>query len=290
MATNEIPGRVTFLEGNGELPKIEIATPWSDAEIYLQGAHVTHFQRKHEPPLLFMSQCSRFQKGAPIRGGIPVIFPWFGPREGQPQHGFGRMKMWDLKEVTPRATGEITVRLGLPDCPEAALWPKFSAEYIVTVGQTLAAELIITNTSDQELVFENCLHTYFNVADISAVRIRGLNGTDYLDQMERFARKKEDREEIEITCETDRIYLNTPATVEIMDSRLGRTIMVEKTGSVSTVLWNPWINKSQQMPDFGNDEYQRMVCVESCNVSENRLTLGPGKSASLRINLWSEPV
>src|SRR5512142_2972783 len=85
------PGRVTFLDGQDELPMLEISTRWSTAEIYLLGAHVTQFKKKDEPPLLFLSQCSRFAEGQPIRGGVPVIFPWFGPREGLGQHGFARV-------------------------------------------------------------------------------------------------------------------------------------------------------------------------------------------------------
>src|SRR5258706_7314405 len=94
-------GRVAFLDGRGELPMLEVSTPWSTSEIYLQGAHVTQFQKKNEPPFLFLSQCSRFAEGQPIRGGIPVIFPWFGPREGLGQHGFARIKSWELKEFAP---------------------------------------------------------------------------------------------------------------------------------------------------------------------------------------------
>ena len=278
MATHEIPGRVTFLDGNGGLPKIEIKTPWSEAEIYLHGAHVTHFQRKGEAPLLFMSQCSRFQKGAPIRGGIPIIFPWFGAREGQTQHGFARIKHWELKEIGSRANGEIVAAFTLPDSPEAALWPSFSAEYSVTVGEALSAELKIKNTSSQDLVFENCLHTYFNVQEISGISVRGLKGAEYLDQLSGFARKREENDAIKIAAETDRIYLNTTATVEIHDHNLKRRILVEKAGSNSTVLWNPWIAKSQQMPDFGNDEYHNMVCVESCKVAEKPLTLAGGQT------------
>src|ERR1700733_14895405 len=101
----EIPGRVLFSEGNGELPKLQINTAWSNAEIYLHGAHITHFQRKNEPPVLFMSQLSHFNEGRPIRGGIPIIFPWFGPREGEPAHGFARIQEWDLREVAKLATG-----------------------------------------------------------------------------------------------------------------------------------------------------------------------------------------
>src|SRR5512143_811287 len=91
------PGRVAFLDGQSELPMLEVTTPWSTAEIYLHGAHVTNFTLRERPPLLFVSQFSRFAPEQPIRGGIPVIFPWFGAREGCPQHGFARLKTWELK-------------------------------------------------------------------------------------------------------------------------------------------------------------------------------------------------
>src|SRR5438309_4748860 len=155
-------GRVTFLDGRGELPMLEISTAWSTAEIYLQGAHVTHFKKKDGPPLLFLSQCSRFAENEPIRGGIPVIFPWFGPREGMPQHGFARLKTWELKEFLPAPDGSVSVRFRLPECPDASAFPPFTAEYMVTVDQELKLQLAITNKSEKEaFTFENCLHTYF---------------------------------------------------------------------------------------------------------------------------------
>src|ERR1035437_1302467 len=133
-AKSEELGRVTFLDGQGELPMLEITTAWSTAEIYLHGAHVTQFKKKDEAPLLFLSQCSRFTEGQPIRGGIPVIFPWFGPREGLGQHGFARLKAWDLKEFTQAPDGSVSVRFRLPDGPEAAAFPAFTADYVVTVN------------------------------------------------------------------------------------------------------------------------------------------------------------
>src|SRR5665213_269991 len=125
----EIPGVATLAEGNGEMPKLHIKTEWSACELYLHGAHVTHFQKKGEPPVLFMSQFSRFEKGTPIRGGIPVIFPWFGPREGEPAHGFARSQSWELEEILQLPDGRVSVRLHLPDSPGAALFPKFTTLY-----------------------------------------------------------------------------------------------------------------------------------------------------------------
>jgi glucose-6-phosphate 1-epimerase len=282
----EIPGRVSFMDGVGDLPMINVNTEWSTAEIYQHGAHVTHFQRKKEPPLLFLSQVSRFDEGHPIRGGIPVILPWFGAREGELTHGFARIKTWELKEIVSSANGSVSLRLRLPDCAEAASQTPFTADYIITVGETLGLQLVVTNTSpDHEFVFENCLHSYFAVGDISAVSISGLKGLSYLDKVDTFARKTENRDAIQITSEVDRVYEDATGPVEIIDERFHRRIKIEKEGSASTVVWNPWIAKSQQMPDFGNDEYMRMVCVESGNVGKNKITLAPGKSATLGVRL-----
>ena len=282
-------GRVSFLDGQGELPLLEISTRWSTAEIYLHGAHVTRFTKKDEAPLLFMSQCSRFEPGQPIRGGIPIIFPWFGQREGMGAHGFARLKPWELKEFAPAPDGSVSVRLRLPDCPEASTFTPFTADYIVTVNEALTLQLVVTNRSeDQDLSFENCLHTYFETGDIEGVSISGLKGVDYLDKVAGFARKTETDDAIRIASEVDRIYMDTNASVEIQDAYQDRRIQVEKSGSNSTIVWNPWTAKAQQMPDFGNEEFERMVCVESGNVGPNALKLKPGESSTLRVTLRSE--
>jgi D-hexose-6-phosphate mutarotase len=288
-AKPEALGRVTFLDGQGELPMLEISTIWSTVEIYLHGAHVTQFRKKDEPPLLFLSQCCRFNEGQPIRGGVPVIFPWFGPREGLGQHGFARVKIWDLKEFAPAPDGSVSVRFRLPDCPEASAFPPFTADYIVTVNQSLTLQLVVTNQSkDAEFTFENCLHTYFDVGDVTAISIHGLNGLSYLDTVAGCVEKTEASNSLRIASEVDRLYLNATGTVEILDPRLGRKIRVEKQGSASTVVWNPWIAKARRMPDFGDEEYARMICVESGNVASNSISLPPGESSTLTVKLSSE--
>ncbi|HXG46049.1 MAG TPA: D-hexose-6-phosphate mutarotase [Methylomirabilota bacterium] len=284
----EIPGRVTVLEGNGELPKIEVTTDWSTAEIYLHGAHVTDFQRKGEPPLLFTSRFSRFMAGQPIRGGVPIVFPWFGAREGESMHGFARTSEWELHEAATVPDGGVSLRFRLPETAESATWPPFRANYVVTVTDALTLELIITNASpDSNFSFENCLHTYFAVGDVAAVSVAGLQGARYLDKTDNFTAKVDSAEAVRITGETDRVYEDASGTVEIIDPKLSRRIRIEKSGSASTVVWNPWMTKSQQMPDLGSEDYRRMLCVESGNVGKNKLTLAPGRSAILRVAISS---
>lgn len=280
----EIPGRVTILEGNGELPKLEITSDWSTAEIYLHGAHVTDFQKKGEPPLLFTSQFSRFAAEQAIRGGVPIIFPWFGAREGSPAHGFARTIEWELHEAVTLPEGGVALRFSFPGCNESATSPPFSANYVVTVTDKLTLELLITNRSaDQAFSFETCLHSYFAVGDIEQVSVTGLKGVSYFDKVDHFVQKTEPDDAIRIAGEVDRIFFDTHGAVEILDPQLKRRILIEKSGSASTVVWNPWLNKAQQMPDFGNEEYRQMLCVESGNVAKNKITLPPGHTTALKV-------
>lgn len=287
----EIPGRVTFLEGNGGLAKIEIASALASAEIYAQGAHVTHYQKKGEEPLLFLSQVSRFEANQPIRGGIPVIYPWFGSRDGQASHGFARNKIWELWEISTLPNGSVRIQFRLPESPEASLYPVAHANYSVTVGETLVCELTVTNRSkDQPLKFENCLHTYFRVGDISGVSVAGLMGLEYLDKVTNASGRRQGGEVLHIAGETDRVYFDAPGPVEIVDKSMRRKIRVENTGALSTVVWNPWIEKSQRLPDFGNEEYLRMICVESGNIARNSVELSPGQSSALKVKYIANPL
>ena len=40
-------------------------------------------------------------------------------------------------------------------------------------------------------------------------------------------------------------------------------IAIAKSGMNEIVVWNPWIEKSRRLNDFGDDEYHNMVCVET---------------------------
>ena len=288
----EIPGRVTISAGNGGLTKAVVTTKASTAEIYLHGAHVTHFQKNGEPPLLFLSAKSYFAPGKPIRGGVPIIIPWFGNRDGEPSHGFARSAEWQLVKTSVTADGAVTLHFALPEIPGREAWKSLRIEFIVTVADTLTMELVAANDGcDETLEIENCLHTYFHVGDIGAVSITGLKGAAYVDNAgDGLGALKTDGEAtLHITKETNRLYRDTDGPVEIRDDSFKRTLCVEKSGSHSTVVWNPWT--TQKLPDdFDPAEHEHMVCVESGNVKENKIMLAPGKSSALKVVLSSGPL
>jgi len=289
---HEIPARVAVTAGNGGLPKITVTTKSSTAEIYLNGAHVTHYQKNGEPPLIFMSRNSYFAPGKAIRGGVPICFPWFGNRDGEPSHGFVRSTEWQLVKTAATPDGTVTLRFALPQIPGRAAWKNLRTEFIVTVADTLMMELIATNDGcDGALEIENCLHTYFQVGDIGAVSVHGLEGAPYLNFAEgdNGVPRLAESYPIRINRETNRTYLGTTSAVEVRDENLKRTIRVAKSGSQSTVVWNPWT--TQKLPDdFDMAEHKHMVCVESGNVKADKISLAPGKTTALKVALHSKPL
>jgi D-hexose-6-phosphate mutarotase len=288
----EIPGRVQWTAGNGGLARVIVTSNVSAAEIYLHGAHVTGFQKNGEPPLLFLSRLSRFAAGTAIRGGVPICFPWFGQRAGESAHGFARITDWELAETSADRDGTVTVRLCLPKNAAKPEWSALRAEFVVTVSDRLTMELTATNESaDQPLEIENCLHTFFRVGDVSQVSITGLQGAPFDDFAAGAAgaRKVENNDVLRITNETNRAYPDTAGPVEIRDENLGRIVRVEKFNSQSTVVWNPWT--TQKLPDdFDPAEHRQMVCVESGNVKQNKITLPPGVTTTLKVVLSSRGV
>ena len=270
---------IRFESGAGGLTRAVITTPDAEAHVYLHGAHVTHYQPTGQSPVLFMSRASHFAPDKPIRGGIPVIFPWFGPRAGDasaPAHGFARTLDWSLVETKPIGSA-VGLTLALQSSEATRRWfpHDFELRYVITVGATLEVSLEVRNRSTTNFTFEEALHTYLSVSDVRAARIVGLDSRTFIDKTASAARTQQSGP-IRIERETDRVYLDTLDEVTVHDP--GRQIIVRKTGSRTTVVWNPWIAKAKAMADFGDDEWPAMLCIETANAADNAVTLAAGQS------------
>jgi glucose-6-phosphate 1-epimerase len=276
-----LPPSVRLESGEGQLPRLTVANPMARAQIYLHGAHVTAWQPEGHAPVLWMSRDSLWQPGKPIRGGVPICFPWFGAHateKSAPGHGYARLADWTLVDAHDDEQG--ATRLAFQLTPGAVLWPlwphRFEATYRVTVGSSLGLALEISNMGAEEFTFEEALHTYYDVEDVRTVSVSGLEGADYRDKVEGMAGRKQGPDPIRFTGETDRVYLNTQGPCTIHDPGRRRRIVSRKTGSDATVVWNPWVDKAKAMADFGDLEWPGMVCVETCNVNAHAVTLAPG--------------
>lgn len=288
-----IPGVLSICEGDGGLALIRVENAYANASLSVQGGQILSYcPVDAAQDLLFVSRQAYFEPGKAIKGGIPVCWPWFGPdpeQRGRPAHGFVRNRDWQLLATEARVDGSTRVLLGMRDDESSrALWPhEFSLDLEVTIGETLDLALISQNTSQAPIVISQALHAYFSIGDVRQAQVLGLAGHDYLDKLQDGARAAQSGP-VNVDGPVDRIYLDSTDTLVIDDPSLGRSIHIEREGSRSAVVWNPWVEQARAMGDFADDEYLRMLCVETTNAAEDRVTLDPGErhrlSSSYRIH------
>lgn len=272
-------GQVTFRQGPGELAVAELKAGTARAVVALQGAHVLEYVPAGAEPVLWLSEESWFERDKPIRGGIPVCWPWFGPHptnENRPAHGFARIREWKVTHTAAdNSSAEITLTL-TQDEATRLLWPhEFELRMRVLLAERLEVSLHVCNTGEQAFEYTGALHSYFSVGSVSDIQIFGLEGCEYIDKMDFSARKKQEGT-IRFRGETDRVYVGTESDCLIIDPVFARRIRIAKQGSRSTVVWNPWKDKAARMPDFGDEEYPAMVCVETANAADDAVRIAPG--------------
>ncbi|MGD1275800.1 MAG: D-hexose-6-phosphate mutarotase [Tepidisphaeraceae bacterium] len=278
-----VSGVVRIESGRGSLPMIVVNAEPAEAEIYLHGAHVAHFQPRGAAPVLFLSRSSWFAPDKPIRGGVPLVFPWFGARAGYPQapaHGLARISDWRIESCDVRSDGSVRLVLNLSNDEQTHRhWPyEFVLRLIVIISAALEITLEVRNVARQLMEFEEALHTYLQVGDCRRISVEGLAGAAYIDRADGSKRKTQPAGPITIAAETDCLFLDTRCACLVHDPAMQRTIQVEKEGSDATVVWNPWIAKSKAMPDFGDDEWVQMLCVETANAADYGVKLPPGQT------------
>lgn len=263
---------------------IEIKDEARHYGVFDHGAHAWAWEPEVGRRVLWLSRESIFEAGTPIRGGVPICFPWFGPGASgdlQPAHGFARLETWRREEET-RSGGTLKVTYSLDNSitGEQPNWPHpYRAEFTVTFeARMLTLEFTVTNTGTKPITYEEALHTYLAVGNVREISIDGLDGAKYWDKVSDEWHEQEGA--VTITDETDRVYLSD-ANVVLRDPVLDRTLTVVKEGSANTVVWNPWLDKAQAMSDFGDDEWPGMICIEAANVKDNAIALKAGNSHTL---------
>ena len=275
-----ISGTASITAGNQGLPRVSVLTPAAAAEIYLHGAQLTSWRPAGAEEVIFLSQHSQWEAGRAIRGGIPVCFPWFRNKADDPKapaHGFVRTKAWQLDSVEMQGDAVLVTLSTASDEATRAWWPHdFHLTHRLTIGEELAQELVVSNTGNTSLRFEEALHTYYRVGGADAVRVQGLDGVDYLDNTDG-NRKKQQEGDVVFGRQTDSAYIDTTHAVEIYDPLLRRRIRLTKQNSRTTVVWNPWSTGAQTLKDLGGDEWRTMACVEASNIRDFAVDLLPGQ-------------
>ena len=286
-----LPPSVRLVQTVDGLPRLDVDSPAATARLFCHGAQLTEWTPSGlAHSVVWTSAHSYFQPGRPIRGGVPICFPWFGPHPddaSQPAHGFVRLADWTLRQAAESGDGTVTLGFELQsDAATRRFWPHdFRLSQSYSIGPTLGMTVRVENSGAAPFTFEEALHTYFAVSDIAQTSIGGLEGTEYLDKVLGFARRRQGGEPLRFTGETDRVYLETGAECHIADPGWQRRISVAKTNSNTTVVWNPWSGRARELKDFGDDEWRAMVCVESANVGGAAVRLAPGQTHTMTVEI-----
>jgi glucose-6-phosphate 1-epimerase len=250
----------------------------SEALVYLHGAHVASFKTREHGELLWLSDKALYAPGKAIRGGVPICFPWFGGHPSEPSfpaHGFARTQKFRFEGSEMRGDNVHCELSLVSDAETYKLFPHaFGARLRLSVGRELSLAFEVENQGDSSFSYELALHTYLGVSDVREIELGGLGGASYDDKVSGARGSVEGVAPLRFSAETDRVYDSTSRVI-VEDRARGRRLIIDKTASRTTVVWNPWIDKAKRMADFGDDEWPAMVCVEAANVSPHGIALPP---------------
>jgi len=277
----KLPQCVTLNEVTPGYPVIEIDHPTCLGRVALHGATVMSWCPAGGEEVLYLSPDAVFREGKAIRGGIPICWPWFNAHPTDPalpSHGVARSRFWKLDEALENEEG-VTLRLSMSE----GIW---SAVATVGLGSVLELGLESLNPGMKPIQISGALHSYFRVGDISSVTITGLEDTDYLDTAGTRTRRHQTGG-LGISGETDSIY-DRSSSSKIVDGSMGRTITIAKTGSPSTVVWNPGKEKAKALSDMPDEGYREFVCVEAAVSNDKAVTVEPGGSYLLATRISVE--
>lgn len=284
MPTSPIPAGSGLSHGlYGGIPALLIGTPHANAAISLFGGQLLSYTPAGFGDLLWLSSALK-PRPAPIRGGIPLCWPYFG-RQGQsadaPAHGHARTAMWRLDHVRSDDDGTLEIALS----PEAMPITGLSLRQVLRIGHELTQTLVSTNHGNVPATISQALHAYFQVGEVERVAVEGLDESDYADQLDggRTHRQHGDwrLREARDPGRCDRIYANAGNRFILHDPALRRRIVLTTAGSHSLVVWNPGAEGARGFADIPAEGWRHFLCLETANAGSDTIVLESGESHAL---------
>jgi len=272
------------------IPAWLIDTVHASAAISILGGHVLSFVPKGGRDVFWLSP-SRHPLPAPIRGGVPVCWPYFarqGQRAQMPAHGLVRTLPWELHAAQSDADGALNLTLAPPVL--AGLPLRLSMQ--LHLGRQFSQALISENISPQPVIFTQALHNYLHVSHALQVDVSGLDGCMYLDKLDEGREYRQhgawNLRDPRDPGRSDRIYTHTRGHYGVHDAGFSRRILMTTEGSQSAVLWNPGEIAAQQIADIGVG-WRDYIALEASNAGPDMVVLPAGRQHLLRQTIAVQP-
>ncbi|HER20376.1 MAG TPA: D-hexose-6-phosphate mutarotase, partial [Chromatiales bacterium] len=162
------------------LDMVELSNAAGSTVITTLGATVLSYIPAGGDETIWVSDTACYDGSRPVRGGIPVCWPWFGAHPDDaslPAHGFARHAYWDLVAVESGDRSSLARFRLESDRETLRHWPHpFRLELVVTLGDALRLELQAHNPGTETWTISEALHSYFRVTDARRLTVSGLEG------------------------------------------------------------------------------------------------------------------
>ena len=282
---HELPAGIVQMQDPGGRPAFRLDADDNSVLISNVGAQVLSWHHRGRDVLWSASQAEYLPRKA-VRGGVPIVFPWFGDHPTQPKfpaHGFARTLDWQLAEAN---AGPSITFVCSDDATTRALWPfAFRLRFAVTLGTTLQMALTIENPGHETFSCEEALHTYFATGNIHTTSVHGLENVVCKEHAAAPEGAWDHGAPIHFRAETDRVFQGVPDRIELHAPALSRRVTLVTEAVRSAIVWNPWPAKTARLAQMAADDWERFVCIESANVKENPLRIAPGQSHTMKLTL-----
>lgn len=268
---------ITQISGFGhltDLPCWHLCHAGATVIVSSYGAHVLHYAvAAQRPSLLWLSPKAVWQQQQPIRGGVPICWPWFGKVDARliadidpatiaslklPNHGLVRTRFWQItdQQITADAV-MIELSISVNDLP-------WTTETVTLRYQIrLDHQLTLTLSCDAAIAQQAALHSYFAVADSRKTQVQPLPLKFYNKVSD--AQQHSNSDVLHFVGEIDRVYPSTADSLMLIDNNT--TLRISQHGHDASVLWNPAATKAATSTDIPADQWSDFVCVESAKLA-----------------------
>jgi glucose-6-phosphate 1-epimerase len=258
-------------------PALRSALPGGDScTVALHGGQVLSWITADGVERLYLSPEARFDGKTAIRGGVPVCWPQFNQRGPLPKHGFARNLPWRPDPAALDGAPPGRVALLLEDGEQSrAIWPQaFRLRLVAALApRSLEIRLEVENTGTETWSFTAALHSYLRVADVTTVRLEGLQGAERWDSV-RDRRAPQAEPAPAFGEEYDCVYAAPAAPLRLIQAQQQLAI-AHSPSCTETVVWNPGPVLGAKLGDMPPDDWRRMLCVEAAKI-DAPVTLAPG--------------
>jgi glucose-6-phosphate 1-epimerase len=287
---DSLPTGVSWTVDPGGRRALRLEGAGGQATIALCGAQVLSWHTR-QGDVLWTASKPEHAAGKPVRGGIPVVFPWFGDHRTDaklPAHGFARTLHWRLEQAGP---GPRIALITNDDERTRAWWPHaFRLQLEVTLGTELGLALTVHNPGPQAWSFEAALHTYFGVGDVAQASVHGLERVPCTETATAPEVGWDPAAPLRFRAETDRVFHGAPDRIELRAPSLRRAVVLHSRAARSAIVWNPWPAKTARLSQMAADDWTRFCCIETANVRQHAIELAPGASHTMAVRFECRPL